>query len=116
MVYPILTWLLHNLRVSQLQDNVLKILTERRTQQTFHILDQDSLWLQFSDSPEELGEHISRVIPPLVFASLGERLAWWPSGYEVDFTFELERRKIKLTYIGLEDRPVSYGLDTALLI
>jgi hypothetical protein len=28
----------------------------------------------------------------------------------------LERRKIELTYIGLEDWPVSYSLDTALLI
>ena len=96
--------LLHNFGMLKLKEDVIKIGTERLTEESFHIFKYECLGLCLSDGSDSFREHISCVIICLVLTAQGERLAWRTSGYKLNFA-----RVAIVAYgtdIGLEYRPV----------
>lgn len=111
---PLLATPSYDLGKFQLQQNVLKVVGEAGTGQSLHVLDDKGAWLQFPDNVDHHGKHVPFVIVRPMLPPHGKRLAWRPTGHQVDSLGETG--KVKSAHIPLGQRPIRHQGKAAPLI
>ena len=74
--------------VSQLEQDVFKILGKRTAKQPANTFKNKCLWANRANNPSGFRKHISRIFEAAVFATNGKWLARWAAGNQFHFVSE----------------------------
>ncbi|GEO80606.1 hypothetical protein ROR02_07370 [Pararhodospirillum oryzae] len=114
VLHPALVVSFFYLRVLHLKAYVFKIISKRRTGETFYIFENEGAWPCLTHGPNRLWKHVARVVMGAVFSSEGKGLARGPSRNQVHLT--TVGAEIDRSHVPLDEWPIHDVINAAFLV
>nr|WP_051935614.1 hypothetical protein [Deinococcus sp. YIM 77859] len=102
-----------DLRVLELQADVLEVVPEGLAREALDVLEDEGAGSRLADGADGLREHVAGVVVPGVLPANAEWLAGRTAGHEVHALVTIEAQ---VAYVTLNDRPVTDDGEAAFLV